>query len=323
MPYLFYGDNTYLINKKLNEWVLKFKKTQFGDLNISYLEGESFTFEDYTKAISSLPFLGTKRLIIIKSFLLCKKEKDELLRKQVLESFPKIPETSIVLFVEEGIPDMRTSLFKTLNKPNFCFRLNLISPERLGPWIENKAREEGGNISPEARAKLQVFVGSDLWRMENEIKKLILFVKSQKRTAILPDDVEKMVKAENGANVFQFIDAVAQGDLKKSLLALHNLTDAGEEEFYIFSMIVYQFRNLFFVFELDSHGLTNQNIAKEARLHPFVITKNKSLLRYYSRDKLKRIYSKLLNIDRQIKTGALNPNLALPLLTAQICKSDA
>lgn len=321
MPYLFYGENTYLINKKLHEWVLKFKKTQFGDLNISYLEGESFTFEDYQKAIFTLPFLGTKRLIIIKNFL--QNGKDELLRKCVADIFKKIPETSIVLFVEQGLPDMRTSLFKALNKPKFSFRLDAGAPEKLGSWIENKAREEGGNISPEARAKLQIFIGSDLWRMENEIKKLVLFVKSQNRTVILPDDVEKMVKAENGLTIFQLIDAIAQGDLKKSLLTLHNLTEAGEEEFYIFSMIVYQFRNLFFVHELNSSGLTGQGIAKEAKLHPFVVTKNMSLLRYYNRDKLKKIHSKLLNIDRQIKTGVLNPNLALPLLTIDICKSGA
>jgi len=319
-PYLFYGDNTYLINRKLNEWVLKFSESQFGDLNISYLEGNSFTSEDYQKSISTLPFLGDKRLIIIKNFL--QSNKDELLRKHITESFKKIPESSIVLFIEQGIPDMRTSLFKALNKPKYSFKLSAISPEKLGFWIQNKVREEDSEITPEAMTKLQVFVGPDLWRLENEIKKLSLLAKSQKRKTILPEDIEKMVNAENGSNVFQFIDAVAQTDSKKALLALDSLINAGEDEFYIFSMIVYQFRNLFFVFELNSRGLTNQDIAKEARIHPFVVAKNKNLLRYYNRAKFKMIYSKLFNMDKQIKTGILNPNLALLLLTVDICRGS-
>lgn len=320
MPYLFYGENTFLINKKVREWVLKFSENQFGDLNLSYLEGSNFTFEDYSKAISSMPFLGTKRLIIIKNFLLT--SKDETLKKYISLSFSKIPETSIVLFIEQGMPDMRTSLFKALNKPKFSEKLSFISPDKLGPWIENCVKEENIDINSEAKTKLQVFIGSNLWRLENEIKKLALFAKSQNRNIILPDDVEKMVRAENDPNVFQFIDAVAQKNSKIALSVLKKLIDSGEDDFYIFSMIVYQFRNLFSIFELSKEGLTPQNIAKEAKIHPFVVSKNKNLLRYYDRDKFKKLYSSLFEADKQIKSGLLDPNLALLLLTVNICRSN-
>lgn len=319
MPYLFYGENTFLIKEKVDKWIERFSN-QFGDLNISFLEGANLTFENYLIAISSMPFLGAKRLIVIKNFLLNCKE--ELIRKNILLSLKKIPETSVVLFVEQGIPDMRTSLFKALNEPNSSYKLDSITPYKLGAWIQDRAKEEGVEIDPEARTKLSVFVGVDLWRMKNEIKKLALFARSQERNIILPNDIEAMVQAENSTNVFQFVDSAARGDSKKALESLKNLTDAGEDEFYIFSMIVYQFRNLFSIFELRSVGLTDQNIAKEAKLHPFVVSKSKSLLGFYSREKLKKIYLWLFQTDRQIKSGLINPGLALLLLTVNLCRKN-
>jgi DNA polymerase-3 subunit delta len=319
MPYLFYGDNTFLINRKVKNWTLKFRD-QFGDLNISILEGTNFTFEDYSRAVSSAPFLGAKRLIIIKNFLL--NNKDELLKKKVAESLKKIPETSVVLFAEHGMPDMRTSLFKALNNSKFSERIDNISTDKLGSWIVNKVKEEAVDIGSEAKIKLQVFVGSDMWRLENEIKKLTLFVKSRNRNTILPEDVEKMVKAENSSNIFQFVDAIASGNSRKALLALKDLTDSGEDEFYIFSMIIYQIRNLFYIFELNSKGLNRQSIAKEAKIHPFVVSKSYSLLRMYSREKLKNIYFNLFQTDKQIKSGLINPSLALLMLTVHICKGS-
>ena len=318
MPYMFYGDNTFLINKKVFEWTEKFSRSQFGDLNITCLEGVTLSYGDYSKAILSLPFFGTKRLIIIKNLLLL--GKDESLRKKILSSLNDIPETSIVLFVEYGLPDMRTALFKSLNKPRFSQKLIALSNEKLSYWIENEITKADIKIDREAKIKLQVFVGSDLWRMENEIKKLALFAKSQDRNVISSSDIEELIKANNNSNVFLFVDAVAQKNSKKALLSLKNLVDAGEDEFYIFSMIIYQFRNLFSIFELNSKGLTSSSIAKEAKLHPFIVSKSKGLLRYYNRAKFKKIYFDLFNMDKQMKAGILSPSLALLLLTANICR---
>ncbi|MFA4995764.1 MAG: DNA polymerase III subunit delta [Patescibacteria group bacterium] len=320
MPYMFYGDNTFLINKKVNEWTEKFSKSQFGDLNITCLEGGILTYGDFSKAISSLPFFGTKRLIIIKNLLLL--GKDDSLRKKILNSLNNIPETSIILFVEYGLPDMRTALFKSLNKPKFSQKLTALSNDKLSYWIQDETKKSGMEIDREAKTKLQVFVGVDLWRMENEIKKLALFAKSQNRNVILAGDIEELVKANNNSNVFQFIDAIAQKNSKKALLSLKNLVDAGEDEFYIFSMIVYQFRNLFSIFELNAKGLTPGSIAKEAKLHPFIVSKSRELLRHYDRAKFKKIYLNLFHIDKQMKAGLLGPSLALLLLTVNICKDN-
>lgn len=320
MPYMFYGDNTFLINKKVGQWTEKFSKSQFGDLNITCLDGSNLTYGDYSRAISSLPFFGTKRLIIIKNFLLT--GKDDSLRKEILGSLKNIPETSIVLFIEYGLPDMRTALFKSLNKPKLSQKLIALSNDKLSYWVEDEVKKLSMEIDREAKTKLQVFVGADLWRMENEIKKIALFAKSQNRNIILAEDIEELVKANNSSNVFQFIDAIAQKNSKRALLAMKNLIDAGEDEFYIFSMIVYQFRNLFSIFELNSKGLTQSNIAKEAKLHPFIVSKSRELLRYYDRTKFKKIYLNLFHIDKRMKAGLLSPSLALLLLTVNICRDN-
>jgi DNA polymerase III delta subunit len=53
-------------------------------------------------------------------------------------------------------------------------------------------------------------------------------------------------------------------------------------------------------------------------LHPFVVKKTSGLCRYFSFPQLKEIYKKIYQTDLQIKTGQLDPELAIDLFVAQI-----
>lgn len=319
MHYLFYGEDTFSISEKVKKLIEKFSAIH-SDLNVFHLDGVNMTLENFLETTLTLPFLGTKKLIIINNFLI--ENKSNELKKEVANNLDKIPKISTVVFVERGVPDMRSSLFKKLNQPKMAQKFDFSSPIRLGSWIEEEVAKEGGAILPEAKIKLQVFVGPDLWRLKNEIRKLVLYKKSRnsKGEAITPEDVEKMVAAENNSTIFNFIDALAQKDPKKALSILDGLIQSGEEEFYIFTMIIYQFRNLLLVSELLNENVALGNIASEAKLHPFVVRKNKEILRHYDPKKLIAIYQELQRFDYKIKSGILNLRLALDLLTAKLCR---
>lgn len=314
MHYLFYGEDTFSLEEKVKNLVKKFIEVH-SDLNISNLDGAAMTLENYTAAVSTPSFFGTKKLIVIKNFMAENKNND--LKKGIAKILDKIPETSTVLFVEQGLPDKRSSLFKKLNQPKLAQKFDPLPPFKIGAWIEEKVKEEGGTISSAAKEKLALFVGPNLWRLDNEIKKLVLYTKG----TIDAEDVEKMVCAENNSSIFNYIDALAERNTTRALSILGALIASGEEEFYIFTMIIYQFRNLLFVSELLEENVPLAKIATEAKIHPFVVRKNQGFIKRYTGEKLRETYGQLQKIDYKIKSGALDLNLALDYLTIQLCRA--
>jgi len=74
----------------------------------------------------------------------------------------------------------------------------------------------------------------------------------------------------------------------------------------IFFMIVRQFRILISLQDLAKRNLPQSEIAKQLKLHPFVVQNSIPQARNFSADELKRAYAQLLEIDTGVKTGKLS-----------------
>lgn len=319
MYYLFFGQNFYSIKNKLKAIKEKFLKADPSALNLSELSGATLSAGDFWSAALAAPFLASKRLIIVKNLLL--ESKDDDFKKDLIKNLAKIPETSLVFFIEDGNPDKRGALFKTLNRPGIAQNFELPTPNTIGNLIDEKIKENDIKISSEARNKFILYVGSDLYRAENEIMKLVLYSKHENIKTIEAKLVEEMVRPESSAGIFDFIDAVGAKNHKKAVSLLNELIEAGQNELYILSMVVYQFRNMLAISSyLDRHVSTGE-MAKVAKIHPFVVQKTIGVLRKYSKETLASNYIKLGNTDFAIKTGQIDPKLSILMLISEFCKS--
>ena len=314
---LFYGQNLYEIEKKLSALREKFFLTDQSGLNFSEIDGEKLTWNEFASVIFAIPFLGAKRLIIIKNFIIASKDAD--LKKKIAENLEKIPESSVVVFAEKGAPDQRTVLFKALNKPKISQKFELLSTNDFSRWLAFEAKESDIEIEPRALATLNMYLEGDQWRGENEIAKLSIYAKSQKREKILEADVELLVAPKQFANIFDFVEALAQKNIEKAISSLNILRDNGEAEHYIFSMIVYQFRVMLKIADLYNQKMTSSQIASKAKIHPFVVSKTMPLLKNFSIDVLKRNYLKIAKVDFDMKSGKGEIESALPLLVFDFC----
>ncbi|TSD00325.1 MAG: Uncharacterized protein Athens071425_630 [Parcubacteria group bacterium Athens0714_25] len=84
-------------------------------------------------------------------------------------------------------------------------------------------------------------------------------------------------------------------------------------------MYVYQFRNLLKIAGLYFSGLSNEYaIAKETKLHPFVVKKGLAQVRTMDIKKIKNIYRNLAEIDLKVKTGKMDIILALDKFVVEI-----
>lgn len=315
MVYFFYGENTYSIKEKIDQLKDRFAKEQ-GDFNISEVQGANLTKNEYSGLVFSLPFLSGKRLVIIKNLML--DNSDTPFKKYIAEGLEKVPETTVLIFAEYGLPDKKLLLFKNLKQPKRAQNFELLQGVRLTAWINQKVTEAGAEISRDAMQELQIFVGGDLWRLQNEIEKLVLYKKAEGKKTIESEDVVALVAPTLNPNIFDFISFVANGNNKGAIQVLDQLVESGENEIKILSMVIYQYRIMLQVADLSKKRLSGSEIASKGHIHPFVVRKTQDLLRQYKQDRLEKCYFLIQKVDTDIKSGLIEPNLALLLLVADL-----
>jgi len=312
---LFYGQDTYSLNHELKEIEKSFANENFGEINISKFEGESLTADQLIRSASALPFLAEKRLIIITNFL---RDGDEKLRQYLSENLDKFPSSSEVILVEEGEVNKNLGIFKRLTRLGGVKNFPLHQGWQLENWLVNWARGEKVPISTSGIKKLIATAGNNSWRLTNEMKKLDLYRRAQGKREIESEDIERMVESEHDPNIFDFIDALGTRNAKSAAGHLQELFKSGKNENYILTMIVWAFRNMLIVSDLVSRGVKGPALAAEADLHPFVANKTLRSLSNYDLPLLKRIYHRLMQTDIDIKTGRVEPRLALERLLVDL-----
>src|SRR3990167_1988819 len=245
------------------------------------------------------------------------------------------------------MPDRRTTLFKRLNPSSAKATEGKTKVQEFRPlegnelrrWIKTEIERQNAKIEPAAIEKLAEYVGNDLWKMSNEIDKLIayslsLMAKNDMRYAICTKHIELLVKPKIESNIFAMIDAIGNKDADKTVKELHKLLDSGENELYILTMIVYQFRNLLIIKDLMDDSkiqdtrykiqtnyksqFSNFQIAKQSGLNPYVAQKTTAQARNFTFERLKEIYQLLLEYDIKIKTGKIEPKTALDVLMMEL-----
>ena len=171
-------------------------------------------------------------------------------------------------------------------------------------WIKNYISEREGEVEQRALDKLIEYIGSDLWRMANEINKLLNYSKTIKL-----EDIELLVKPEIDLNIFEMVDALGQKNKTRVLNLFNQHLEKGDDEFYLLSMFVYQIRNLL---RIKSTPLAKLD------LHPFVIRKTQYQAKNFTFEELKKIYYQLMTIDLEAKTGKSDIMTALELFLTNI-----
>lgn len=294
-----FGQDIYRSREELRKIIEEYKKTNpdwLDFIRIDCRDNNIEIFGEIRKSVDTVSMFNQNKLIVIENIFLYK-DQDEILEFIKKKDLNKNKNILIVFWDEK--PDRKTKLFKFLQKTT-ANEFNLLKGAQLRNWIKNYINEQGGKIDNRTLDKLIEYVGSDLWRLSNEINKLINYNKS-----IQTKDVELLVKPEIDLNIFKLVDALGYKNKDRALNLFKQHLEKGEDENYLFSMFIYQIRNLI---KIKSGG------GKD--LHPFVFKKSQEQARNFTLDELKKIYYHLLVIDLDIKIGRTDLTTALELLVA-------
>jgi DNA polymerase III subunit delta len=304
-----YGPDTFRSQKKLQELIESYKISHKKGLSLRYFGGDNFDFKDLVNETEISSIFKEKKLLVLKNVFSNKKFKEDF-----LEHVEKITKSdAIILFYEGEEIDKRDRLLKFLEKHAESQEFELLNGEKLVSWVGKEITNYGAAIESGALKKLIAYVGNDLWRMENEVIKLINYVKNKK---IKEEDVDLLVRPKIENDIFETINSIAEQRKNAALFLLHKHLEKGDSPLYLLSMINFQFRNLLAVRDLIDKKAPYYEISKRSGLHPFIVKKTYPAAQKFSLSQLKKIYQKIFQIDLAVKTGKIDSQMALDLLIA-------
>jgi DNA polymerase-3 subunit delta len=307
MIFFYYGENSWLARQKIRAIKKKFQsEIDKSGYNISHLDGEVISAADFFETVSASGFLANKKLIIVKNIFDNKKIRawqDALLK--FLEQQKDIPEENYLIFWQEGQPDVRTKLYKTLKKFRFSEEFKNFNNNELSLWLQKQAKLKNKSLDNEAANLLISFTGNDLWILSQEIEKLIHFCP----TKITTDDIKNIVNAKIDENIFSLVDALGQQNKAKALKLLEEKFDSGVKAPYILSMVVRQYRLLIKTKALAKQASYPGALAQALKLPPWLADKSFAQSQLYTMEQLKSIYAELLELDQQLKSSGASDKL--------------
>lgn len=307
MLILLHGPDTYRSRQKLIEIISRYKEIHQSGLNLIWFREEQ-NFEKIKEAIEAVSMFKEKKLIILADISQNKDFQEQFLQYAKKSKLKENKDVIIVVYEKYKIQDTKYKILTNMSQ-----EFNFLEAVQLTGWIEKEVKKQEGQIDKAAAQKLAFYLGHDLWQVKNEITKLIHY-----QPRITSETIDLLIKPQIEANIFQTIDALGGKNKKTALKFLYKHLERGENENYLLTMLVYQFRNL-----IKLKGLTEQNVpyydlAKRARLHPFVVKKTSAQLRNFGLSELKDIYRKLLETEIGIKKGRFDAKTALDLLAAEL-----
>jgi len=312
-----YGPDTYRSREKLNEIVEHYKKIHKSGLNLKFLDLKEKDFQDFKNEVQISSMFSERKLLVLKNAF----ENFDFKKKFSAEIEKFVKSEEVILFYEEEIK--KDKFFQTLKKFSEYQKFQLLDGERLKNWVKKEFKKYQAKIDSAVLEKLIEFVGNDLWQMSNEIKKLVVYKTGHNQartvTKVCPEiereDVELLVKSKIETDIFKTIDAIAAKNKKRALKLLKAHLEKGDSPFYLFSMINFQFRNLLIIKDLMERNLS---LYRFTDLHPYTIKKTLALSERFRFPELKKIYQKIFQLDLDVKTGKIEPEMALDLLITEL-----
>ena len=309
MIYFFYGDDLWAIREGVLKLYNKFVERE-PSIEKVILSGVDLDVQILKDELMSVSFFAPTRLIIVEDLL---KNKSAEKVKKIIEFLSKRKSKTPIVFFENGKPDKRQSAFKEILKISQSKDFILPPQSVLIQRIEELSNKYGSNITKEASAMLSSMIPSDTLRLENELKKLSALKYNKE---IIVDDLREMVTAEINPDIFDFLSNLASRQTPKAFSSLAKLIESGQNEIYLLTMIIWQFRQLIIISSLLKE---NRATATNSGINPYVFNKLLSTAKKYSFLDLQKIYYQIQETDYEIKTGLKDPLVAIEILAAKIC----
>lgn len=291
------GDNHFLLQQELRRIVAAFVQDQ-GDMALEQLDGEEASFDRLREALQSLPFLASRKLVLLRNVGLNKEFIDQ--HETLLN---ELPETTDLLIVESKL-DKRTTYYKYLKKHTDFHEYTELDAPGLSKWLVDFAAEQGGSLARPDAAYLVDRVGVNQQLLSNELTKLLQYSPQITRT-----NIDLLTEKTPRSTIFELLDAALSGNTKRALELYAEQRAQKVEPQQILALLGWQLHVLALV-KVAGNRDAGQ-IASDAKINPYVIRKTQGIAQRMTMPQVKKLVHDTLVLDVRLKSEAIDADEAL------------
>lgn len=291
------GENRFLLLRELNRRISDYLK-QYGDMGLERVDAEEADFERIKQSLLGSALFAEQKLVVISHA-----EANKQLLENLEQIIGAIPDMTDVILVIPKI-DKRAKYYKILQKLTELKVLDSVDSRSLASWVVAEAKSQQATINPRDAQYLVDRVGTNQAIVKQEIDKLILHNPQITRSAI-----DELTESLPQSTVFELLDAAFAGNHSRTMAIYEQQRQLKTEPLAILGMIAWQLHILAIV--ISAKDKNPGDIAKEAKLHPFVVSKTKTIAARLSYARLKELVEAALILDIRLKSQSINADDAM------------
>ena len=289
--YFLMGEEPYFIDKIsefIEDNVLQEEEKGFNQM---VLYGRDVSIEDIVSNAKRYPMMAEKQVVIVK-------EAQDLSRTiENLVSYAETPQPSTVLVLcyKYKKLDKRKKLHKAIAKSGVIYESKRLYEDQVAEWIRKELHAREYQISPKASQMLVEFLGTDLSKIDNELKKLQLIC--PKGTTITPEIIEENIGISKDFNNFELRKAIGRkDDLKAHQIVNYFAQNPKDNPMVMTISLLFSF----FSQLLQYHALADKSkgsVARALKVNPYFVSDYSVAARNYPMKKVSQIISFLRDAD--------------------------
>lgn len=302
--YLLSGEEAFFIDSItsfIEENVLDAMEREF---NQTVVYGLDTNVSSLINLVRSYPMSANHQVVIVK-------EAQNLKGLNELEAYFKNPSDStiLVLAYKHKDFDKRTTVYKSIKKQGVTYHSKKLWENKIPSWIQSYIEKNSFKIKPPESALLAEYLGNDLSKITNELKKLTINLK--KGELITPEVIEENTGISKEYNVFALQNAIAEKDILQCNKIVQYFI--GDEKNHSIHGVIPVLHSFFYkslvLFQLPNKS-DSKGVASRLGIHPGLVFRYQQCARNYQPMKLFAIIGYLKDADLKAKGVGATGNLS-------------
>lgn len=294
MIYTLTGDNSFLRRRTLAETMKQFIST-YGDFAVERMQGDEASNEQILAAITSMPFLAERKMVI-----LYRPSANKEFTDAIAGALEQIPEATDIILHEPKL-DKRTGYYKWVKSKTDFQEFTQLDDNRLVAWMMDYAKTKGSFLARSDASYLLQRVGNDQQRLANELHKLVLL-----EGAISRARIDDLTEPTPQSKIFDLLDAAFSGDRARAMKLYDDQRAQRVESQEILAMLGWQLRQVALAKTAGNHDLV-----REAKISPYGAEKASRIASRMTLAHLKKLVRDLAILDTRSKRSSIDLDQAL------------
>ncbi len=315
--YLFYGEEKFIMNAYLDRTADTALSDSDRVMNLDVFDAPNTDIERTMDAMSTLPFMGEKRVVILKELDLFNSKNSAKVEK-LLTALDQLPSTT-VLIIQESEIDKRGKLYKKVNTLGRCVEFKPLSEDELVQYIADQLNKKGKKIERSVAKYFVNAIGFDLTIIHNELDKLMAFYEHVE--IIERQGIDEICTKSVENRIFELVECMGTSRRQIAMKLYHDLLLLKEPPMRILFMITRQFRLILQAKLLVEQKVDHGTMASKLKVPSFVLEKNIRQSHNFSSLQLKQALQECLEAEVAMKTGKMDIALSIELLILKYSSS--